>query len=316
MKFDSKFKIEYKTKFDKNFGKGSFDRLVNAKKLYSKNKYIRINSSKIKKSEIENFLKKNRVKFSSSFFIDAIKIDKSFFNISSSLPSLFGDIYIQDLASQIPVNLIDFSTFIGKEIRILDMAASPGSKTSQIAEKCKFLKINAKIIALEPNKARLQRLINNIQKQMLKNIEIINIEAENYNTQEKFDIILLDAPCSGNLIDDDKWLSKRNFSGIEKKSNLQKKLIKNAEKLLKKNGILVYSTCSLELEENEENILWAEKNTDLKSMKVNFKFPFEINPSKIFYDEKLKNKFEKLNCIRFQPYFSKTQGFFVGIFKK
>jgi 16S rRNA C967 or C1407 C5-methylase (RsmB/RsmF family) len=88
------------------------------------------------------------------------------------------------------------------------MASSPGSKTTQIADVLESLKINYQIIAIEKNENRIKRLINNIQRQNLNNIKILNLDVVKFNPEEKFDIIFLDAPCSGNLIDDSNWLKK------------------------------------------------------------------------------------------------------------
>ena len=322
--------IELLKRYDLFFDNSSKEKLLDAEKKYSSNQFIRINLSKSKSEKIEEFLKKNKVKFSKTFLPNSLKIEKSFFNLSSSPENISGECYLQDLASQIPINLIDFKELALKHSNskalcptpyalcsVLDMASSPGSKTTQIADLLEFNKIPYNIIALEPEKKRLTKLINNIQKQNFKNIKIINSTGENFISKEKFDIILLDAPCSGNLIDNKNWLNKRELKGILEKSALQKKLLENASKLLKENGILIYSTCSLEPEENELNILFAEKNLKLKSIKTEIiSFPFETNPTKIIKDKNLLEKIQNQNSIRIMPYLSQTQGFFVCLLKK
>ena len=115
--------------------------------------------------------------------------------------------------------------------------------------------------------------------------------------------MLLDAPCSGNLIGERDWLQKRDVKGIAQRSVLQRKLLQKASELVKIEGVLIYSTCSLEIEENEENVEWFLKNSKLKSFKTRFKFPFETNPTK------------KQDSLRFMPQRSKTQGFFVCLFR-
>ncbi|MCA9496089.1 MAG: methyltransferase domain-containing protein [Nanoarchaeota archaeon] len=312
------FSKEYEIRFDENFGKGSFSKLLDAKRKYSNNSFIRINLSKTKIDNVEIFLKKNRVLFSKTFINNGIKIEKSFFNLSSSLLTLNGELYLQDLASQVPVNCINFEALklMNKKIRILDMCASPGSKTSQIIDLMEYNNIDFELVALEMEKIRIQRLINNLQKQEFKNYEIYNIDALSFESQNKFDIIFLDAPCSGNLIEDKNWLNKRDFKGIKERAEIQKKLLKKADSLLANNGFLIYSTCSLELEENEENAIWALKNLNLKNIKCNLKFPFETAPEKIIKNDKIKNSLKGINCIRFMPYLSRTQGFFICCYRK
>ncbi|MDA3855270.1 MAG: RsmB/NOP family class I SAM-dependent RNA methyltransferase [Candidatus Woesearchaeota archaeon] len=304
----------FSQRYDDFFGGGTFHKLLDAKEKYTKNQFIRINLSKISIEEGDKFLKKNRVKYSNTFISNALKIERSFFNISSSIESISGKVYLQDLASQIPVNCIDFSKYKNKKIRILDMAASPGSKTTQIADLFSLHEIDYEIVALEPENKRLTRLINNIQKQGFENITIVNTLGEDYEDKELFDIVLLDAPCSGNLVGDRDWLKKRDMNGILNNSDLQKKLLKNAEKLTKKEGIMIYSTCSLEVEENELNVDWILKNSKLKSFKPILKFGFDTKPLTIFKGKKLDQGVE--NSIRIMPYLSKTQGFFVCCFRK
>lgn len=308
------FNNTFSQRYDEFFGNGTFHKLLDAKDKYSNNQFVRINLSKISVEDGESFLKKNRVKFTNTFINNSIKIEKSFFNISSSIESISGKVYLQDLASQIPVNCIDFSKYKNSKIRILDMAASPGSKTTQIADLLNFHKIEYEIVALEPDNKRLTRLINNIQKQKFENITVLNCFGEEFLSKELFDIVLLDAPCSGNLVGDRDWLRKRDMKGILANSDLQKKLLKNAEKLTRKGGIMIYSTCSLEVEENELNVDWMLKNSKLKSFKPSLKFGFETRALTSFKGKKLDSGIE--NSIRIMPYLSKTQGFFVCCFKK
>lgn len=302
------------------FSKDETSKLLNCEYELKNNQFLRINLSKTTQEKQEQFLKKNRVKFSKTFIKNALKIEKSFFNISSSLESLFGNIYLQDLASQIPINLIDFeelskrqSKFQNSPITILDMAASPGSKTTQIAQFFEFHKLAYEITALEPEKKRLTKLINNIQKQKIENIKIINSTGQDFKTNQKYDLIILDAPCSGNFIDDNKWFEKRDLTGIQNNSKLQKQILKNAETLLKKEGTLIYSTCSLEPEENELNIQWAKQNLKLKTCPNNqLKFPFKTNTLKILNNKEIKDP----HSIRIMPNTAKTQGFFISILNK
>ena len=303
----------FRNRYDKFFGNGSFKKLLNAQEEYGDDQYIRINISKKKVSEIEKFLKSNRVKFDRTYIKNCLRIRKSFFNLNSSLEALTGDIYMQDIASQIPVNLLDWDKLISKKkkLRILDMAAAPGSKTTQISDMMKFFKIECEIIALEPEQKRLRKIRNNVQKQGLTNIEIIQSRGEEFKDKEKFDLIFLDTPCSGNLVGDRSWLKKRDLKGIEGMAQIQKKLLKNASELLLDDGTLIYSTCSLEPEENEYNVEYAQKELNLKSIKSDFEFPYETKPEKL-----LKIKIMKQESIRLLPFESETQGFFACILEK
>lgn len=304
----------FQKRYDSNFGEGTFRKLIETRNKISNNTYIRVNLSKTKTNTIEEFLRNNRVQYSKTFLPNALRVEKSFFNISSALETLGGKIYLQDLASQVPINTIDFVKLkkLNKKIKILDMAASPGSKTTQIADILNFHKIDYEMIALEPEKIRLTRLLNNIQKQEFENIKIFNCRGEDFKTEEKFDLILLDAPCSGNLIDEKDWLQKRDLRGIKERAELQKTLLEAAFEMLANKGLLIYSTCSIEPEEDEVNVDWFLKNFKIKSIESQFKFPFETYGLNRFEGQTLDSK----NCIRFMPHKTNTQGFFVCLFEK
>lgn len=297
-------------RYENWFGEGSSKLLLKEQRLYSSHGYIRVNISKTTVKSIVEFFKNHRVHFSATPIDNCFKINKTFFNISSTLPALTGELYIQDFASQIPVCTIDFERLkdIANEngkVLCLDMAASPGSKTTQLADILSFYNIPYEIVALEPEQKRLTKLINNIQKQGFTNVKVIETRAENYSTTKQFDVILLDAPCSGNLITDNQWLNKRNLKGIQDNAQLQKTLFAKAVELLAPAGQLIYSTCSLEREENEENVEYFSRHHPVKAMPLKLKMEFDTKPLNTTH-----------HCMRFTPHISHTQGFFIAKFEK
>jgi 16S rRNA C967 or C1407 C5-methylase (RsmB/RsmF family) len=291
-------------RYDKNFGPGTSRKLTDSIRMYSDNQFIRVNLSKMNIEEIQSFFKKNRVKFENTFLKNGFKIEKSFFNLSSSLPCLSGKIYFQDLASQVPVNCVDFEKLksLNRKVKILDGCASPGSKTTQILDLLNFHKIEYELTAIELEENRVNRLINNIQKMGFSGFKIVNCSATDFTTSDKFDVIILDVPCSGNLVGDKNWLSKRNVNDICGKSDLQKSILKNISKYLVENGELIYSTCSIEVEENENNVKWISENCNLQSVKINLETGFDTSCV------------GNVIGLRFLPHKSKTQGFFVAKF--
>ena len=129
----------------------------------------------------------------------------------------------------------------------------------------------------------------------------------------KFDKILLDAPCSGNFINDKNWFKKRTLSGIKKQAKLQAQLLESAYKVLNKGGLLVYSTCSLEPEENEFNInTFLNNHKEMKLEKIRTVLG-DHSPIKIF--NKTLNPNIKL-CKRFWPWKTNTEGFFIAKLRK
>lgn len=154
-----------------------------------------------------------------------------------------GEIYLQSLSSMLPPIILQPKA---KE-NILDMAAAPGGKTTEIAT---LTQNKAFITACEKNKIRAERLKFNLQKQRVGCVNVMLEDARKLSDFFSFDKILLDAPCSGSgtmsVFD-----TGFNKELIDRSSKTQEELLKKALKILKKGGELVYSTCSILEQENE-----------------------------------------------------------------
>jgi len=158
-----------------------------------------------------------------------------------------GKIYLQSLSSMIPPFLL-----APKEgENILDMAAAPGGKTSEISAlsggKC-FL------TACEKDKIRFDRLTYNLKKQGVPRVNAIHADALKLDEFFRFDKILLDAPCSGSGTLSPDTPCKISEALVKNSAVLQEKLLKKALSLVKCNSLVVYSTCSVLRQENEEII--------------------------------------------------------------
>lgn len=155
-----------------------------------------------------------------------------------------GEIYLQSLSSMLPPIILEPK--VGENI--LDMAAAPGGKTTQIAA---ITKNKAFITACEKNKIRADRLKYNLQKQGVGCVNVMLEDARKLSDFFSFDKILLDAPCSGSgtMSVFDKSFSKEL---IERSSKTQEELLIKALKILKSGGEMVYSTCSILEQENEK----------------------------------------------------------------
>jgi NOL1/NOP2/sun family putative RNA methylase len=211
---------------------------------------IRVNTSKISVQALSERLSRRGVIFEKIPFSPNGLYCKSRFSLGSAPEYLMGYYYVQEPASMLPAIALEPK----ENEMVLDMCAAPGSKTTQISE---IMKNRGTIIAVEKNLGRCNALKNNLERMGCANVTVINDDALNLKCAEIFDRILLDAPCSGNYAIERGWFEKRDLSGIEKNAQSQKKLIEKACSLLKKGGVLVYSTCSLEPEENEEVIMFA-----------------------------------------------------------
>lgn len=180
-----------------------------------------------------------------------------------------GRIYLQSLASILPVFALDPQ----KWEHILDVCAAPWSKTTQIAM---LMRNEWKIIALEQNQIRYDKLMYNAKLQWATNIEGRKMDARKFfeTEEEQFDRILLDAPCSAEWrinLENEKSYGFWTLENIKKKAELQYELLELAVKSLKKWGTLVYSTCTLAPEENEgviSRLLWEYRDLSVEPIEI------------------------------------------------
>lgn len=263
---------------------------------------LRVNTIKIKEDELENFLINSKINYSkvsfysSAFILENIREEE----IRNWEFYKEGKIYLQSLSSMLPPLVLEPKA---KE-NILDMAAAPGGKTTQISA----LSENTTLItACEKNKIRYERLEYNVNKQGAKGINLMRIDARNLSDFFSFDKILLDAPCSGSgILNLENENIEKNFTEelIERSVKLQETLLKKAIKILKVGGELIYSTCSILKEENEdllERVL--NKNLELIPIANNI---FENVP-------KLPVKLEGTLCVMPNELY---EGFFVAKIRK
>ena len=185
------------------------------------------------------------------------------------------------------------------EENILDMAAAPGGKTTEIAA---LSKNEAMITACEKNKIRAEKLKYNLEKQGANRVNVMLEDARKLDEFFSFDKILLDSPCSGsgtsNIFD-------KNFTKelIERITKTQEQLLTKALKLLKPGKEMVYSTCSILKQENEDILT-----------KVLNKTKAEIVPiSKINNIETLPTSIQGTMCICPNKLY---EGFFIAKIRK
>ena len=158
-----------------------------------------------------------------------------------------GEIYLQSLSSMIPPLLLGAKP--GENV--LDMAAAPGGKTTQIAA---LTGNQAMITACEMNKIRADRLKYNVQRQGATRVTVMNIDSRNMDDLFSFDRILLDAPCSGSgTVQLGNPRSKGQFSKefLARTTKQQEALLEKALRLLRPGCEMIYSTCSVLAQENE-----------------------------------------------------------------
>ena len=298
--------MEFKEKFVKKYA--SLTDIDSFLEFSLKNirKSIRVNTLKISVNELKKRLKDYKLTqipwCKEGFFVEGPRTD-----LGNLKEHQLGYFYIQEAASMIPPIVLDPKP---GEI-VLDACAAPGSKTTQMAA---LMQNRGVIIANDIKPDRLTALSTNLQRCGVSNAILTKSWAE--TIQLNFDKILLDAPCSGTgtIRKSLKTIKIWNPNMYRKLSGVQKKLICHCFDLLKRGGIMVYSTCSISPEENEEVVTFLLENyNDARLERINL----NIKKSKAVIDnngKKLSKEVEK--CLRIWPQDNDTSGFFVAKIKK
>lgn len=237
--------------------------------------YGRINTLKCKKEDFDA---------SFHFLNDICFISEN--NIVKMEEFKEGKIVIQDYHAQMVVDALD----VKEDMNVLDLCAAPGTKTQQIAM---YMNNKGHIIAGDYLENRLE-LINSLMDRCGATIveTILNDATINHFEEESFDRILMDVPCSGmgDLSHKPEIRYSLKPEDIDNLIAIQEKILDANANALKKGGILVYSTCTLNKKENEKQVeKFLKKNSQFELLEETTLFPFEDH-SDGFYYAKLKRK--------------------------
>lgn len=235
---------------------------------------IRINTLKSNVSIIKEIITKSKFSFKEVIWNENALIIENCNESDIRKLDIYnnGEIYLQSLSSMIPAIILNPK----ENENILDMTAAPGGKTTQIAA---LSNNNALITACEKNKIRYERLKYNIEKQGANRVNILLEDARNLDNYFSFDKVLLDAPCSGSgtiCINNEDFIKYFNEELIKRSKKVQFELLKKAINILKPNGEMIYSTCSILKEENEDNLLKILNNKNIEIIPINEKEFAEI----------------------------------------
>lgn len=208
-----------------------------------------------------------------------------------------GDFYIQDISSMFVGMVAD-----PKPNSIcLDMCAAPGGKSLHLA---KLLNNTGSIISRDLTNKKVELLNDNIKRSGFTNIKVEQFDASVLDEQmvESMDLVICDVPCSGLGVMSRKSDIKYNISPEIQKElvELQRKIVINAAKYVKPGGVLVYSTCTTNVEENINNIRWLLESVNLKTVSITEYLPKE-----------LRSKDTDMGYIQLLPGINNTDGFFI-----
>jgi 16S rRNA C967 or C1407 C5-methylase (RsmB/RsmF family)/NOL1/NOP2/fmu family ribosome biogenesis protein len=217
-----------------------------------------------------------------------------------------GAYYVQEASSLFLEQALKQSADLSQPLKVLDLCAAPGGKSTHILS---LLNSDSLLVSNEVIRARASILSENIQKWGHNNVLVTNNDPEHFkNLSAFFDVIVLDAPCSGEgLFRKDKNAMKEwSVNNVELCSQRQQRIIANVWPSLKQNGILIYSTCTYNEKENEDNLIWLKGQHDCEFVSLAIKEEWGIEESKK----------GKAIGYRFYPHKVKGEGFFLSVVRK
>ena len=280
---------------------------------------IRCNTLKISPEKLKKRLEDKGWKISQPFTenkeIMIIENDLAPGEIGRSMEHLLGYYYVQEISSMLPVLALK----PGPEEIVLDIAAAPGSKTTQISA---TMENTGTVIANDVSLKRLKILASNMERCGATNAILIKKDGVALCKKFKengllFDKILVDAPCSGEgtLRSSPITYKMWNFNTIKFLSKIQKGLLVSALEILKTGGELVYSTCTHAPEENEEVIDFVLKEFGDEIKVEGIKLPIKCRPGISEWQNNNYSSEVKKSC-RIYPQDNNTEGFFIVKFRR
>ena len=238
--------------FIRQYGAASAEEILKGLN-YKPDVTVRVNTLKLTYEEIWKKLIENGYNIEKGYVCsDAIRIIKGK-NIENNLLFNEGYITVQDESAMLTAHSMDLKS----DLKVLDLCSAPGGKTTHIAE---LMKNSGHITAFDIHKNKLSLIKENLERIGITNTTCDVMDATVYNEDlfQCADRVLMDVPCSGLGIirkkPEIKW--SKDISNLNTIVDIQRKIMDNASKYVKKGGVLVYSTCTLNKEENESNIQW------------------------------------------------------------
>lgn len=232
---------------------------------------LRLNALRVQPEEFKTLLESVNLRFSHGKYLPEFFQLQNLTNITAWEYFTRGYFNIQDESAGLACRLLD----VADGMRVLDLCAAPGGKTAYIAA---LMHDKGEIVALDRFESRLRLLHRNMQRLGMSSVKTIETDALEYNDNH-FDRVLADVPCSGTGTltkkPDIKW--KKDLFTLREMNDLQYKLLCKAGELVNPGGVVVYSTCSIEPEENTEIVeKFLSDHPDFQLESAQGKFPDEI----------------------------------------
>jgi NOL1/NOP2/sun family putative RNA methylase len=304
-------KIEFKEKFVERYSKITDFEKFKEYSLKIPRRAIRVNTLKISVKELAAQLEHDWLLTPipwcrEGFWIEHKRDERR--DIGNLPQHSLGFFYVQEAVSMIPPVVLE--PHPGE--MVLDMCAAPGSKATQMAA---MMENKGVLVANDYKGIRLAALGINVQRMGVVNTTVTLMHAQRFHGMQ-FDRILLDAPCSGTgtIRKSLKTVQMWNFLMIKRLAKTQRQLISAAFENLKQGGRLVYSTCSIDPEENEAVIdFLLSKYTNARLMPIRLSIS-RSEPVLEFEGQGYNPDIR--NCLRLWPQDNNTEGFFVALIER
>lgn len=287
-------------RFIKRYGQGKAEEIFSAFLRDDDGIWVRCNTSKSTLGEIIKMLENQGVTVKIHGEIPNALNISGFDRLDRLDAFLSGYIQVQDISSM----LVGLVSGIKKDDLVIDLCAAPGGKTIHAAD---LLGETGCVVSCDVADEKIRLIGENVKRTGFGNIKIIKNDARVFcrEWEGKADIVLADLPCSGLGVMgkkcDIKYKTKKE--DIESLAKLQREMLSVSHRYLKSGGRLIFSTCTIAAEENEENVKWILDNLPLKAVPVEAALP----PS-------LKGTTGKEGFIQVLPGASHMDGFFIAAF--
>lgn len=216
-----------------------------------------------------------------------------------------GTFYVQDASSMIYESIVGLLAF-DSPVTACDLCAAPGGKTTAILNS---LPDGSVMLANEFSSSRANILKENLCKYGYPDLIITNTDTSRLaGMRERFDLVAVDAPCSGEGMMRKEETARSQWSEglIRQCATLQREILNNAAEMLAPGGYLIYSTCTFNMSEDEDNAAWIVRTLGLQPIDTGLAGKYAIQPQ-------IKGD---IPCLRFMPGFTRGEGLFLSVFRK
>lgn len=215
-----------------------------------------------------------------------------------------GGYYVQEASSMFIAQVL--KQYASPSMKVLDLCAAPGGKSTLITD---FLDEDSLLVSNEVIRSRANILSENITKWGNPNTIVTNNDPSKIGKLKGFfDIVLVDAPCSGEGMfrKDQGAVAEWSLENVKLCKERQQRILADIWPALKSGGVLIYSTCTYNLEENEQNVRWVRDELGADILSVDTVEGWGISPSFL----------EDVTAYRFFPHNTNGEGFFCGVLRK